>query len=301
MKNIIKYIPGEHSWVTWIKKRIKNNLNFIGLAEGETGIGKSWSMISIAYAIDKNFEPRQVAFSFKQIMEIITSDWFDKKEWKVIVFDEAQCDISNRAWQSLTNKLMNYLLSTFRHRNVILLFTSPYIDFLDSQTMKLIHCKFEIRGHSRKTNKTHIRPKLLQYNSKLKKFYEHSLFVIRGGKVNKLVHWYIVKPPKHLIDPYEIDKLKFTDRLNKDILKELEGLEGDKETKQKSKDLKKELNPESMQPDIWEIVQHGYSTQQEIADKLGKKYNKRVDISQLSGNIMSMRKKGWDIRQFKKK
>lgn len=231
MKNIIMYKEGEQSWITWIKKRIKNNLNFLAITEGPTGIGKSWAMIRIAYDIDNTFEARQIAFSFKQVMEIINSDWFKEKKWKTIIFDEAQITISNRQWQSLTNKLMNYLLSTFRHRNIILLFTSPYADFLDSQTMKLMHCKLEIRGHSRKINKTHIRPKLLQYNSKLKKFYEHSLYVSNRGGAKKLVNWFVTKPPKHLIEPYEKMKVEFTDELNKAIQLDLEKLDEIKKPK----------------------------------------------------------------------
>jgi len=230
-------------------------------------------------------------------MNILNSDWFMDKEWKIIIFDEAQTEISNRSWQSLSNKLMNYLLSTFRHRNVILLFTSPYADFLDSQTMKLIHCKFEVRSHSQKTNKTLIRPKLLQYNSKLRKFYEHSLYVIRDRKYNKLVKWFVDKPPKQLIKQYEKDKVVFTDKLNKNILEELDNLE-----KKENHSIKKgELNPDSMQPDIWAIAQEGYTKQREIADKLGKRKGKKVSLGQMNENVTSMRKKGWDIRQFKKR
>lgn len=222
MKNLIMYQEGVPSWVAWIRKRIKSNLNFLAIAEGPTGIGKSWAMLSIAYSIDEEFEPRQVAFSFREVMQILNSDWFNKKKWKIIIFDEAQTDISNRKWQSLTNNLMNYLLSTFRHRNVILLFTSPYSDFIDIGTMKLMHCKFEIRGHNTNTQKTKIRPKLLQYNSKLQKFYEHSLYVIRDNNTEKLEMWFVPKPPAHLITPYEHKKVEFTTELNKKILADLD-------------------------------------------------------------------------------
>jgi len=59
--------------------------------------------------------------------------------------------------------------------------------------------------------------------------------------------------------------------------------------------IKNELNPLSMQPDIWqEVVDNGYNTQTELANKLGK------DIAQVNRNITSMRKKGWDIRKFRK-
>lgn len=297
MRNIILYKSGEQSWIAWIKKRIKNNLNFLAIAEGEVGIGKSWGLIRIAYDIDNSFEPRQVAFNFKEVMDILNSDWFNEKEWKIIIFDEAQTSISNRSWQSLTNKLMNYLLSTFRHRNIILLFTSPYTDFLDSQTLKLIHCKFEVRGHNSKTEKTRIRPKLLQYNSKLKKFYEHSLFVLRDGKMHKLVYWFVNKPPQHLIIPYEEAKIRFTTQLNKDITQELENLEANK-----NKSVGKgELNPDSMQPEIWRIAQEGYRTQQEIADKLSKIKDRIVKQGEVSRDVISMSKRGYDIRQYKLK
>lgn len=279
MKNIIKYKKGESSWVNWIKKRIKNNLNFLCDAEGPTGIGKSWSLISVCYMIDPEFESRQIAFSFKQVMEILNSDWFMKKKWKIILFDEAQTDISNRTWQSLTNKLMNFLLSTFRHRNVILFFTSPYSDFLDSQTRKLIHCKFEIRGHNKRTKKTHIRPKLMQYNSKLKKFYEHSLFVIKNGRYNKLVNWYVPKPPQHLIEPYEKAKIEFTDKLNRDIMQELQSLE--------KKDNRKPLT--ELQEQIQSLWEKGITKHKDIAKRLKK------DRTHITRNLQFMRRKGYNL------
>ena len=286
---------GEQSFIVWIKKRIEHNLNFLALAQGSTGIGKSWSMLRVAYDIDNDFEPRQVAFSFRQVMEILNSDWFYKKKYKLIIFDEAQTDISNRQWQSLTNKLMNFLLSTFRHRNVILLFTSPYSDFLDSASMKLMHAVFDCKGWSKKTTKSLVRPKLLQYNAKLKKFYEHSLFVIRNGKMNKLVNWSIDKPPAHLIKPYEKAKLEFTTKLNAKILEELTSYEN----KDKPKEERQVLNPDSMQPDIWRIAQKGYTKLQDIKEALEKERGKTVSLGQIGNNVMGMRKKGYDIREYK--
>ena len=235
MKNMIMYKAGEHSWVRYIKMRIKSNLNFLALAEGSTGSGKSWSMLSVAYLIDPTFDARCIAFSFREVMKIINADWFKEKKWKVILFDEPQTSISNRQWQSLTNRLFNFLLSTFRHQNIVLLFATPYADFIDVASQKLLHCKFEVKGHSSKTNLTTIRPKLLQYNSRMKKFYEHSLYVMHKGKLGgstKLVKWNVPKPPQHLIDAYEIKKSEFTHGLNKDIENQLDGMED----KQREKD-----------------------------------------------------------------
>lgn len=283
MKNIVLYKKGEFSWVRYIKKRILNNLNFLAIAEGPTGIGKSWFLISLAHELDSEFESRQIAFSFQKVMEIINSDWFQKKKWKIIIFDEAQTEISNRQWQSLTNKLMNYLLSTFRHQNIILLFTSPYSDFLDSQTMKLIHCKFEVRSHSRRTKQTRVRPKLLQYNPQKKKFYEHSLFTIKDGKAEKIVYWKINKPPKHLIEPYEKDKVEFTDKLNKDILEELSHI------REKKIDTRKpltELQRKSL------LAYKKIGNQKEVGKLLG------ITQDSVSRCIKSARKKGYTLENI---
>ncbi len=279
MQNLIKYKKGKSSWVSWIQKRIKHNLNFLAIAEGQTGIGKSWALLSLAYQIDKEFEPRQVAFSFKAVMNIINSDWFMKKKWRIIIFDEAQTNISNRNWQSLTNKLMNYLLSTFRHRNIILFMSSPYSDFLDSQTMKLMHCKFEVRGHNKKTKKTRVRPKLLQYNSKMKKFYEHSLFVLKDGKCIKTPFLITKKPPQHLIDPYEQAKIEFTTELNKNIMEELNNLD------KKNEKPKKPLT--DLQQAILDCLEGGIVLQKDIAEALGK------NQQQISINLKYMANKGY--------
>jgi len=234
---MVMFKHGEDAWITYIKNRIRGNLNFMAIAEGSTGIGKSWAMLSVAHQIDPNFTIDQVAFSFRAVMEILNNPDFKKKKWKVILFDEAQTEISNRAWQSLTNRLLNYLVSTFRHQNVILLFATPYSDFIDSQTQKLLHCKFVVKGHSKQTNLTTIRPKLQQYNSKMKKFYEHSLMVSSKMGTFKITNWKVARPPQHLIDPYEEKKTAFTSGLNKDILKQLEGVEKknkhDEEVKEK--------------------------------------------------------------------
>ncbi len=295
MKNLIKYQEGKLSWILWVLKRIEENLNLNSLTTGETGSGKSWFDLKFAYDLDKTFELRQIAFNFKQVMRIINSDWFNKKKIKIIIFEEIQTSISNREWQQLVNKLFNYLLSTYRHRNIILLMNSPYSDFIDSHTKKLIHVVFEVRGHNQKTKQVQVRPKILQYNSSKTKFYEHSLFVLRDGKIHKQVYLFMNKPPKHLIDGYEKMKLDFTTKLNKSISEELENLDN----KDKPKPLK-ELNPDSMQVDLWEFVKsEGYVRQADLCKQLGEKLGKDIKLSQLNRNIMSMRKRGWDIRQFK--
>jgi len=296
MKNLIMYKKDEPSWTRWIKKRIKNNLNFVALFTGETGVGKSWSALEIARQIDPEFDSvEQVAFSFAGLMRIINkfnnagASELHKKEYKVVVFDEAQTNVNRHEWQSKTNKFLNYVLSTFRHQNIIVFFTTPYEDYIDSGALKLFHAKFECKGWSKKTKTSLLRPKIFQYNPQKKKMYNHSLHIITPTGVQKMVYWRIGCPPKELTEPYEASKFAFTNALNMKITHDLEAMEKEEELPRK-----RQLNPMSCQPEIWrEVNENGYKTQKELANKLG------LNPGNMNTNITAMRNKGYDIEKFK--
>ena len=105
--------------------------------------GKSYCALSMAKQLDKRFTMDNVVFTPEELMNLVESDKL--KKGSVIVWDEAGVGISHRSWQSQTNKLINYLLQTFRHRNFILIFTSPHLDFIDASTRKLFHAQFQTK------------------------------------------------------------------------------------------------------------------------------------------------------------
>lgn len=291
--NVVMYKEGEPSWITWIKKRIKKeNKNFIALFQGPTGVGKTWAALSVAAMIDEEFNVDQVAFSLKELMQIINADWFKEKKWKIVIFDEPQITISNRKWQSTMNQMMNYLLSTFRHQNIILFFCSPYRDFLDSQSMKLLHCIYECRGVDTKKNMSRLRGKLQQYNSKMKKTYEHSLQVIRGSRYNPLTIWGVPKPPQELIDPYEQKKEDFTSNLNKEILQKIEA-EQDKSESDKEEPIG------SLRDNELQL----YNYIKENPNKLQIEYARELGLStpKVSRLVKKIEKKGVYVRKYIKK
>ena len=145
-----------------------------------------------------------------------------KRKYKVVIFEETQTAVNRRQWQSQANKMFLYLISTFRHQNIIVLFNMPYQDYFDSSSMKLIHAKFQSKGWSRKTLQTYLRPTLLQYNDKVSKFYEHNLYVIQNNRAHKFAGlWGVPKPPKRILEVYEEMKEEFTFKLNAKMTKEL--------------------------------------------------------------------------------
>ncbi len=236
MQNIIMYKKGERSWTRYIQKRVtKANKNFLAVFTGQTGIGKTLGAVEESLDIDPEFDvEQQLAFGFRGVMRIINNfnnkdHPLSKKKYKIVIFDEPQIDLSNRDWQSKANKLFNFLLSTFRHQNIIMFFCLPYVDFLDSASVKLIHAEFKCKGWNDKKKKSIIRPVLLQYNSKQKKMYEHSLYVIKNGMTNKLINLSLGECRKDVVITYERMKNDFTNKLNKRILKELSEFENDGE------------------------------------------------------------------------
>lgn len=228
MNNLVMYKKGEQSWIRYFKKKLRNQLNEMMVITGETGVGKTYFGLAIADKLDSEFDAKeQIAFSFLDMMRIINNfndpkHSLSKKKYKVCLFDEPQVEIDAKTFNSRVNRSFNYIASTFRHRHICLIFCTPYSDFIDSSTRKLIHTEVSCLGWNKKKKTSRARPLILQYNSKQKKTYYHSLRVIRNGVVNKLVYWTIGLPPKNVRDAYEVMKINFTEKLNQKITRELE-------------------------------------------------------------------------------
>lgn len=267
----------ESSWVRYVKQRIKNNKNFLAIISGPTGSGKSWCALSIAEQMDDSFGIDRVIFKGKDLMRLI--NYGELKSGSVIIWDETQIDLSNRNWQSITNKLLNFLISTFRHKNFILIFTSPYVDFLDTSTLKMFHANFETMGINRGNGTVMLKPKLLQYNQAMKKWYRKYLRGVRPGiGMSKIRRWKVGKPSQGLIDAYEEKKKMFTAQLNRDIETKLEGLDSMGEVRRPLTDI---------QEKVIECWRRGITIQKNIAKEIGRPAN------QISSVISSLFKKGY--------
>lgn len=211
--------PKEKYWISYIKGRIRNNKNFLGFISGQVGSGKTYSSLRMGEDLDSEFDIGHVVFSGLELMTLINSGKL--KRGSVIIFEEGGIEMNAKNWASITNKMLNYLLQTFRHRGFILIMNSPYMDFVDSASKKLFHAEFRTIGIDYTKNEVLLKPKLLQYNSDMKKFYRKRLKVIQAvGKVPVSV-WRIPKPSTKLIEEYEQKKMKYTTDLNARILREL--------------------------------------------------------------------------------
>lgn len=252
------------------------------LITGQTGSGKSWSALKICELLNDDFNIQRVVFKGKDLMMLINSGDFDKRKGVAILWDEAGIDLSNRSWQSMTNRLLNFLLQTFRHRCFILIFTTPYNSFIDKSTRKLFHAELSTVSINFKDKTVRIKPKLIQYNARYDKFYHKWLRVATGKGAVPLKEWNIPKPNMKLLDEYEDKKTDFTRELNESIEIELENLETDK---------KKTLT--ELQEKILDCWKKGIFLQKEIGEELGK-FTQAVAI-----NEKYMKNKGYNKDNYK--
>ena len=278
-------MKNDYSWVRYIIERTTvKNKNFLVTITGQTGSGKSWSGLSIGEMVDPDFSVDRIVFKGIELMNLINSG--NLKSGSVILWDEAGIDLSSRNWQSLTNKMLNYVLQTFRKMNFVLIFTVPYQDFLDVGSRKLFHADFETVSINRQKKTCRIKPKLLQYNADLKKWYKKYLRVVRKdiGKFT-IRSWKIPKPSDELIKQYEQKKNIFLKTLNKDIEAKLKAASVDEN------EFKKPLT--SFQEGILKLWKAGEYSTGKIANILGS------ESSNVSRNITWMRNKDCKIENYR--
>lgn len=231
----MKYELSQNEYVlSYISHRVmKRNQNFLACATGPPGSGKTYDFITLAeelselngvsFDIDVN-----VVFGARELMQLINSGKLQRGS--VIVFEEAGVTYNSREWQSIGNKLLNYLMQTFRHRNYIVLFTMPDFSFVDVGARKLFHARFETTFIDYARNLCYTRPLFLQLDQATGKQYAKFFRVPCAGKLGtgKIKRIAFRLPSPALIKAYERKKKAFTDKLNAEIQQTLEA-EGVKE------------------------------------------------------------------------
>jgi len=289
----------KNSWVKFLLYRIKQNKNNLITVTGKTGSGKTWSAISVCEMMSEQnkipFGIGNIIFTLKDLMVLINSNKL--KKGSCVIFDEPQISISNREFQSEANKVFNYLMSTFRHRNLTLFFCTPFEDLLDKTCRKLFHAKFTTTSINRNTKMCKLKPVEIEYNSTLQKFYYKFLRIQFKPKdkshyvVVKLKSWLIPKPSQPLIDLYEEKKLAFTSKLNKTIQNRLEAFEKEQEAEIKGK-LKETRKPlTKKQEEVLRLVAL-HKDVKRVAKILG------TSLTNIYKQLKLAKKKGYGVSEY---
>ena len=273
--------PKQRYWSTYILQRIKKNKNFLCFISGQTGSGKSWSTLSLCEELDKDFNINQVVFNGLELMNLINSGTL--KRGSCINFEEVGVEMSNKNWQSTTNKVIAYLVQTFRYRGYILFMNSPYMDFLDAGIRKLFHCEMSTNSINFNTGICTVKPRTIQYNSRTKKFYYKMLRVITSEGIVPIDAMKIGKPSPQLIGLYEKKKNIFSEDLNKLIHQELLSVQ----EKKKAKFAGPKLTDN--QEEIYDRLNEG-KTVEEVAKE------REVSKHTIYETVYAIKRKGFEVK-----
>ena len=111
--------------------------NYFILISGKTQSRKSTLSIKLAMDIQPDWDMT------KQMAVLSGKDYIDAlmnpalKRGDVVVLDEIQSGLGHREWFSFINKALNSIVQTHGYRGLIVLVTTPYAKYVDSDTKAL--------------------------------------------------------------------------------------------------------------------------------------------------------------------
>jgi hypothetical protein len=192
----------------------ENNKNFIAICVGQTGSGKSWAGIGLAYLLDPDFSNENVVFTIEQFKSLINSGKL--KAGSFIVWDEAGAGISSRESLRKENIWATKVAQTIRNRNYGFVLTVPGLGMVDVSIRKLAHYLM----NPIYKDKPHMRSKMklyeIDYNERTDKIYYKCPNFSVGDETIAIGEFWIPMASKELLDQYEKDKEKFQEFLYAD-------------------------------------------------------------------------------------
>jgi hypothetical protein len=245
-----------------IRKRVySRNQNFLGIVCGPTGSGKSYFCLKFAEALNPEFSKEYIVFTPDEFIALINSDKVSKGS--VIIFEEAGVGMPSKEWFSIQNKLMAYVMQTFRHRNFIVLFNVPNMSFVDNSIRSLFHMKFETKKIDRTSKQVIVKPFEIEYNDRFKKiYYKYPRVRPGGGCAMTLSEMRMGLPSKGLVKDYEQLRREYTDKLNREV----------EESLKKKKEKDESVNKESKKEKIIKLFDLGVKSPTKIFEATGIDY-----------------------------
>lgn len=229
---------------------LKLNKNFLAVVTGDTGSGKSYAAMRLAQLIDPKFSVKNIALDPEQFFEILENKNVGKGS--CIIFDEAGVGMGARDWYTIQNKVFGYVLQTFRHLNIAVIFTVPNLSFIDVQLRNLLHMHLNMQSINYNTLVSRAKVYYLKQRPREDKYIPiHPRVRIPGkytsvGKISKCDIWEFKIPPDHMIMSYEAKKDKFSSALREDAHETLKRIKEKAKPKVTKSDVARELIKKGM-------------------------------------------------------
>jgi len=220
MNAIPKHIKNDPLLSYFWKRIYYYDQNVLLIVVGGTGTCKSGSALTLGHQLDVTtkkskvkgepaecigrFNVDRVVFKAEDFISLVNSNI---PKGSVIIWDETGVEHDARNYYSLKNKLVKYVMQTFRYKNFILIMTVPDLKSIDVGTRRLLHCYLEMKGPTgnRKMAKGDV--KFVQVNPQTGKSYYKKMRFYKDGEKKTLDSYFILKPYPELENAYK-DKKK---------------------------------------------------------------------------------------------
>lgn len=203
------------------------------------------------------------------------------KKGNAIIFDEAGVGISAREWYSFNNKAINYILQTFRFRNLVVIFTVPYLNYIDSNVRKMFDFVIECKSVNKQEKKNVVKVMRLQYNKITGDMYKKHLIYNVNGKIMKIKLWKFKKADKELLKRYE----ELSQEFKKEVGYDLEKMS----RKMDRKDKDRQVN-------LKEIAEKVYKDKETYLKTYGKRIF--IDSLRIENNFSIGARKGKKVKDM---
>lgn len=274
----------------WLRRRLlEKNQNALVAITGGTGSGKTYWGLSACEnyytnVLKKPFPIENVVFSPLQLVQRLRYFEENNLEGELILPDEWGVNNSSHDWQSKTQKLLGYVMQSFRSMNVGLIFTLPVLTMLNKSTRLLLHAHFITAGIDYNFKRAKVKPLMHQLNQTSgKSFWKYPKIVI-GRVRRKIQRLEVSLPSKELIEAYEIKKKRFVAGGIMTLEDELQK-EFDKKYKREERPA---LTPKQLQ--AFKLLEEGM-TEKDIAIKLGKAPStiwQRLELARKKGYVVPL-------------
>lgn len=287
----------------WMKNRIRNNKNVLGVELGPTGSGKSYRdlrKMEIWYKeyLNRPFPAENICFGLKEVMQRLTyynklQDSGKSIKGEAIMFEEAGANLGSLDFQNKIQKMFTYVLQSFRSMNIIIFFNLPYLSMLNKSARMLLHYSSESLGIDFNTEKNKCKLFFHQVNQGTGKIYKKYPKATLNHSIRTIKIFSYSNPSSDIIKIYEDKKRKYLQNMQDDYVTEIEVQE---KKKQKERDGVLEKKPLTHpQLEVYNYKMQGLSVE-EIAERTQKA------TGTIKNFISLLRNKGYlqDIRVFPK-
>lgn len=205
----------------------KKNRNVLIVITGGTGTGKSYVAIKMAKDLDPTFTEEtmkeRIISEPKDFLNIMDNPTLTKG--KVLIFDEAGVGIPAREWYSINNRAIDYILQTFRYKNLIVIFTVPLLSYIDTHARKLFRFYMETVDVDFTERTNEVKAFEFSINPKTGKVYMKYPVLKYKGYWRKFTRWKFSIAPAKIVHKYEKIALEIKERIQQKERKKLADVE----------------------------------------------------------------------------